>query len=148
MRIAIAGFMHESNTFAAAPTTLDQFHIFRGDAVVNHYRPTFHEIAGYIKGADDYDFELHPLIGADAKEIDLHEVSGAGKDLIAFGGVFLPARTTLVGRRQHLDARDEPALRHVANFDANVGNRLGKVRRENQRRGGDGRLGRIAGRVR
>jgi microcystin degradation protein MlrC len=66
MRIAIAGFMHESNTFAAAPTTLDQFHIFRGDDVVDHYRPTFHEIAGYIKGADDYDFELHPLLGADA----------------------------------------------------------------------------------
>ncbi len=66
MRIAIAGFMHESNTFAADPTTLEQFHIFRGADVVEHYRPTFHEVAGYIKGADDYDFELHPLIGADA----------------------------------------------------------------------------------
>ena len=66
MRIAIASFTHESNTFAADPTTLDQFHILRGDAVVDHYRPTFHEVAGYIKGADEYDFELHPLIGADA----------------------------------------------------------------------------------
>ncbi|MBX3016059.1 MAG: M81 family metallopeptidase [Caldilineaceae bacterium] len=66
MRIAIASFMHESNTFAADPTTLEHFHIFRGEDVVAHYRPTFHEVAGYIKGADDYDFELHPLIGADA----------------------------------------------------------------------------------
>lgn len=66
MRIAIASFMHESNTFAADPTTLEHFHIFRGEEVVNHYRPTFHEVAGYIKGADEYDFELHPLIGADA----------------------------------------------------------------------------------
>lgn len=66
MRIAIAGFMHESNTFAAFPTTLDSFHIHRGDAVVDHYRPTFHEMAGFIRGADEYDFELHPLIGADA----------------------------------------------------------------------------------
>ena len=66
MRIAIASFMHEANTFAADPTTLDHFHILRGAAVVNHYRPTFHEVAGYIKGADEYDFELHPLLGADA----------------------------------------------------------------------------------
>ncbi|MEZ4675514.1 MAG: M81 family metallopeptidase [Caldilineaceae bacterium] len=66
MRIAIAGFMHESNTFAAFPTTLADFHIHRGDAVIDHYRPTFHEMAGFIRGADEYDFELHPLIGADA----------------------------------------------------------------------------------
>jgi microcystin degradation protein MlrC len=66
MRIAIAGFMHESNTFAVFPTTIDNFHIYRGDAVIDHYRPTFHEMAGFIKGADEYDFELHPLIGADA----------------------------------------------------------------------------------
>ena len=66
MRIAIAGFMHESNTFAVSPTTLDQFHIQRGADVIDYYRPTFHEMAGYIKGADEYDFELHPLIGADA----------------------------------------------------------------------------------
>ena len=66
MRIAIAGFMHESNTFAVFPTTLDQFHIQRGADVIDYYRPTFHEMAGYIKGADEYDFELHPLIGADA----------------------------------------------------------------------------------
>lgn len=66
MRIAIAGFMHESNTFAVFPTTLDQFHLHRGAAVIDHYRPTFHEMAGFIKGADEFDFELHPLLGADA----------------------------------------------------------------------------------
>jgi microcystin degradation protein MlrC len=66
MRIAIAGFMHESNTFAVFPTTLDNFTIHRGAAVIDHYRPTFHEMAGFIRGADEYDFDLHPLIGADA----------------------------------------------------------------------------------
>ena len=66
MRIAIAGFMHESNTFAADPTTLEQFHFCRGAEMIEHYRPTFHEVAGYIKGADEYYFELHPLFGADA----------------------------------------------------------------------------------
>lgn len=66
MRIAIASFMHESNTFAVDPTTLTDFHIYRDQAVVDHYRPTFHEVAGFIAGADEYDYELHPLLGADA----------------------------------------------------------------------------------
>lgn len=66
MRIAIASIMHESNTFASHPTTLADFRLFRGAEVVDHYKPTFHEVAGYIKGADEYDFELAPLLGADA----------------------------------------------------------------------------------
>jgi microcystin degradation protein MlrC len=66
MRIAIAGLSHESNTFAAKPTALEDFHIYRGEAMVAHYAPTFHEIAGYIAGADEYDFDLHPTLGASA----------------------------------------------------------------------------------
>lgn len=66
MRIAIAGIIHESNTFAAKPTTLTDFSVHRGDEVVSHYRPTFHEVAGYIAGADEYDFDLHPLLSAGA----------------------------------------------------------------------------------
>lgn len=66
MNIAIAGIMHESNTFAADPTPLESFRIHRGPQIIDHYRPTFHEIAGYIAGADDYDFELTPLLAADA----------------------------------------------------------------------------------
>lgn len=66
MRIAIASIMHESNTFAVHPTTLADFHVHRGAEMVEHYRPTFHEVAGYIAGADEYDYELHPLLGAGA----------------------------------------------------------------------------------
>lgn len=66
MRIGIANFTHESNTFAAAPTPLDAFHIYRGQAVIDHYAPTFHEVAGYIAGAEEYDFELAPLFSANA----------------------------------------------------------------------------------
>ncbi|MEZ4657102.1 MAG: M81 family metallopeptidase [Caldilineaceae bacterium] len=66
MNIAIAGIMHESNTFAADPTPLESFRIQRGQAIIDHYRPTFHEIAGYIAGADEYDFDLTPLLAADA----------------------------------------------------------------------------------
>jgi microcystin degradation protein MlrC len=66
MRIAIASIIHESNTFAVHPTTLADFSIHRGQAMVDHYRPTFHEVAGYIAGAEEYDFELQPLLAASA----------------------------------------------------------------------------------
>lgn len=66
MRIGIANFSHESNTFAAAPTPLDAFRIYRGRAVIDHYAPTFHEVAGYIAGAEEYDFEPVPLFSANA----------------------------------------------------------------------------------
>lgn len=66
MRIAIANFSHESNTFAAKPTVLDDFVVYRGQAMVDHYTPTFHEVAGYIAGAEEYDFDLVPTLGANA----------------------------------------------------------------------------------
>lgn len=66
MRIAIANFSHESNTFAAKPTVLDDFAVYRGQAMIDHYTPTFHEVAGYIAGADEYDFDLVPTLGANA----------------------------------------------------------------------------------
>jgi microcystin degradation protein MlrC len=66
MHIGIAGLMHESNTFSALPTTLDLFQYQTGQAMIDHYAPTFHEIAGYIAAADEYDFSLVPLMAADA----------------------------------------------------------------------------------
>ena len=66
MRIAIASIIHESNTFATHPTTLSDFRLTRGAAMVEQYKPTFHEVAGYIAGSEEYDFELAPLLAADA----------------------------------------------------------------------------------
>lgn len=66
MRIAIASFTHESNTFAADPTPLSAFQIDRGNAVIDHYAPTFHEVAGFIAGATEYEYELVPLLAANA----------------------------------------------------------------------------------
>lgn len=66
MRIAIGGIIHESNTFAVTPTTLADFAVHRGSELVDHYRPTFHEVGGYIAGADEYDYELAPLLTASA----------------------------------------------------------------------------------
>lgn len=66
MRVAIAGLMHESNTFAVKPTQLSDFMVVRGPEVIRYYAPTFHEMAGFIAGAEEYDFTLVPLCGADA----------------------------------------------------------------------------------
>ncbi|MFC1525399.1 M81 family metallopeptidase [Candidatus Latescibacterota bacterium] len=66
MRVAIASFMHESNTFAALPTRTEDFAVHEGQDIVNWYADTFHEVAGYIAGAAEYDFDLAPVITADA----------------------------------------------------------------------------------
>jgi microcystin degradation protein MlrC len=66
MRIAIASIIHESNTFAVHPTTLADFAVHRGQALVDYYAPNFHEVGGFIAGAEEYDYELHPLLSAAA----------------------------------------------------------------------------------
>ena len=66
MRICIAGFSHESNTFASVSTTLNDFRTFVGQEIVDHFAATFHEIAGYIAGAKEFDYELVPLVSAEA----------------------------------------------------------------------------------
>ncbi len=66
MRIAIAGFLHESNTFASQVTGMAQFRVHSGEKLLQHYAETFHEIAGFIAGAGEYDFEPLPLVAAEA----------------------------------------------------------------------------------
>jgi microcystin degradation protein MlrC len=66
MRIAIASFTHESNTFAAFPTTLAEFSVHRGEEVLRHYASTFHEVAGFIAAAEEFDYDLAPLLAANA----------------------------------------------------------------------------------
>lgn len=66
MRIAVAGFSHESNSFSRMPTRLEDFGLRQGAAVLEHYADTFHEVAGYIAGAEEHGFEIHPILTAGA----------------------------------------------------------------------------------
>ena len=66
MRIAIAGFLHESNTFSSQPTALQDFGVLEGAAVLSQHQDTYHEIAGYISAAADLDMELLPTLSAGA----------------------------------------------------------------------------------
>lgn len=66
MRIAIAGFSHESNTFASLPTRVEDFRVHEGAEIVNWYAGTYHEMAGFIAGAGEHGYDLVPVLGADA----------------------------------------------------------------------------------
>ena len=64
MRVGIASLNHESNTFASFPTTYSDFRFVRGQEIIEQYRSTFHEVGGFIAGAEEHGYEMVPLMGA------------------------------------------------------------------------------------
>ena len=66
IRIAIAGFQHESNTFSCVPASLERFiraGILEGDDIRKEYATSQSTIAGFIAAcADDPEVELVPLV--------------------------------------------------------------------------------------
>ncbi|EAQ78355.1 M81 family metallopeptidase [Blastopirellula marina] len=53
MRVGVISLLHESNTFVAAPTTLDNFRrdmLLVGDEIIPRYEAAHHEVAGFIAG--------------------------------------------------------------------------------------------------
>lgn len=64
MRIAVGGFMHESNTFAPLPADLNRFRegsLTYGDAVIPVWQDAHHEVGGFIEGAAKFGYELVPI---------------------------------------------------------------------------------------
>ena len=68
MRVAVAGFAHESNTFSSQPTTLDDFEIEVGQQLLDDNADTYHEIAGYIVAAQEEGMQLLPLLSLCERE--------------------------------------------------------------------------------
>jgi microcystin degradation protein MlrC len=68
MRIAVGGILHESNTFVAKPTSLSEFagKTDSGDAIFANWSDTHHEVTGFLQGARDYGWEVHPTVVAQA----------------------------------------------------------------------------------
>ncbi|MCW3473979.1 M81 family metallopeptidase [Limobrevibacterium gyesilva] len=66
IRIATAGFQHESNTFSSVPASLDKFRrsgILEGDAIRNEYATSQTTLAGFFAAAaEDPEVELTPLV--------------------------------------------------------------------------------------
>lgn len=67
MRIAIAGIMHESNTFASSLTDRARFveaSLTRGPDLVAAWKEAHHEVGGFFEGAERFGFEPRPLVMA------------------------------------------------------------------------------------
>lgn len=65
MRIAIGGFMHESNTFAGDVTGVERFvegGLERGEAIRERWGDAHHEVGGFFKGEADLGFEAVPTL--------------------------------------------------------------------------------------
>jgi len=69
MRIGIAGFLHESNTFSPEATTVRHFEeasFERGDDLLPVWRDAHHELGGFIEGCGAIEAKCVPLLAATA----------------------------------------------------------------------------------
>src|SRR3954465_2864976 len=67
MRIAVAGFMHESNTFNAQKADAAAFRSqswVHGDDLINEWQDAHHEMGGFIEGVRKAGAELMPIVMA------------------------------------------------------------------------------------
>lgn len=64
MRVGIVALQHESNTFSPLPTTLDDFTVAEGEAVVQAWRGSHHEVAGYLDGLQEEGLQPVPILTA------------------------------------------------------------------------------------
>ena len=131
MRVAVAGFSHESNTFASQPTTLDDFLVHTGQSMLDHHADTYHEIAGYLVAATEYDMQLLPLLSANAtpagpvtsqayEQITGQILSGLS-DLGAIDGVLLALHGAMVAEEYpHGDAETVRRVRSLVGPDVPI----------------------------
>jgi len=82
-RVGIIALLHESNTFVAGATTLDDFRrdlLLTGDAVREALADTHHEVAGFFAGLAEAGIEAVPILAAralPAGPIDAAAIDGA-----------------------------------------------------------------------
>ena len=64
--LAIAGIMHESNTFSDAPTDAAAFSQTHAGNMIKRWGEAHHEISGFIQGATEFDYTIYPTFMATA----------------------------------------------------------------------------------
>ena len=64
--LAIAGIMHESNTFSDTPTDAAAFSQTHASNMIKRWGEAHHEIGGFIQGATEYDYTIYPTFMASA----------------------------------------------------------------------------------
>lgn len=115
IRIATAGFQHESNVFSAVPATLDRFRragILRGRAIRDEYEASRSTLAGFLAlEREDSGVRIEPLVfsrltpmGAITPEALDHLfdlILGALREGGPWDGVLLPLHGAAVGAACH-----------------------------------------------
>ncbi len=67
MKILVGGIYHESNSFSNVPTDLEAFRrvmLLEGPEMFDRLRETTSEMAGFMKGAESFGFQLVPTLWA------------------------------------------------------------------------------------
>lgn len=125
MRIGVAGFLHESNTFSPERTTLRHFEeafLHRGGALLPVWREAHHELGGFIAGCENEPaVEMVPLIAAmatpygivtrEAYETIITELLERIEEAGPLDGLLLALHGAMV--TEHLDSADSETVRRV-----------------------------------
>lgn len=127
-RVAVAGFLHETNTFAAAPATMKAFvqgggyiRLSRGDAIIENAQNVNLGIAGALKFAQEAGWEVVPILWAgaipsapvtkDAYETIVSEIVAGLKDCGSLDGIFIDLHGAMVA--EHVDDGEGELLERV-----------------------------------
>ncbi len=127
-RVAVAGFLHETNTFAAAPATMAAFvqgggyiPLSRGEAIIENAQNVNLGIAGALKFAQEAGWEIVPILWAgaipsapvtkDAYEAIVSEIVEGLKDCGPLDGIFIDLHGAMVA--EHVDDGEGELLERV-----------------------------------
>jgi microcystin degradation protein MlrC len=71
MRVALAGFSHETNTYSNVPATFERFTIDRGEEIVRRHTGAHSTVTGFLEVAAERDIDLVPLLKAQTGPIGM-----------------------------------------------------------------------------
>ncbi len=120
MRLALLGYFHETNTFAATPTDYARFGILRGDEIVREHGEAQSTVAGFLEAGRQPGVEVVPLMFASTAPSGMitaeafERIAGELLELLAsrgpWDGVLLALHGAAVSEEHH-DADGEVAAR-------------------------------------
>ncbi len=122
-RVGIAGFLHESNSFSPIPTPYQHFKdtsFTRGEALLERWESTHHQLGGFLEGAREHRFEPVPLLATygvpsapipgDSFEELAADLTGALRAALPLDGLLVALHGAAVAE-SHPDADGELAAR-------------------------------------
>lgn len=135
MRFALLGLNHETNTFSEVPTDYVSFvrtGIERGEEILTKNRNSNYTTAGYMKAAEDFAFDLVPLmfastgptgtITSDAYDRLTQEMFGMLRDQGPWDGVLIANHGAAVAENHlDLDAAFTESVREIVGPDVPIG---------------------------